>query len=163
VVAVEPEKNNLKRILVFQSVSSYGDSAFTAESEGPFGRAIYAYSDPDKALVGKEDPAELVIAIVNPENPEIRAKDYFVAISDSKHVKEVARFRVEEVSGDKKLSDLISESLPAPFKIDKKKTQASLVSRIASRYAAEKKKKKDKYKRVQLPLRTRLDYGVPKS
>lgn len=142
---------NLKRVLVFEAVQTYGNKAFTKIQDGYMGKGVYLKTNPYKALSEFQSPAELVIGVVDPNNEYTVLQGNVIAVKTKSQVKELFRLDLSSIPEGTSIQEAIQRELP------------EFVNMSDARNKADISAKKKKRKRISLPLRTQLDYGVPNS
>ena len=143
------DAENLKRVLVFEAVQTYGSKAFTKVQDGYMGKGVYLKTNPYKALSEFQSPAELIVGIVDPNNEYTVLQGNVVAVKTKAQVRELFRLDLSIIPEGVSIQQAIQEKLP------------DFISLSDARNKADVSAKKKPRKRVSLPLRTQQDYGEP--
>ena len=145
------------RLLAFLAVEIYGKNPYNRVSNGPYGMGVYLQADPRNSTKGLESPAELIVFLVDHTKGEVLTRKGLVVAADMGSIKEIARIPFEKLNLKEPLTPQIQNFLPKPVNV--RQLEKSFKGTILSILSKRKRRKKH---RLQLPLRTQLDYGIPR-
>lgn len=144
--------SSLSRVLGFIAVDTREGLDYFTSREGIYGKGVYLFSSPKNALKASRDPVTLLVFALDPRDPNVVVRNGIIGVLDTSKLKHMVSIPL----AGKIDSIELKEHIPKGFSVRETSKSASTIQNVLS------KAKKRKYKRVQLPLRTRLDYGVPK-